>query len=117
MHGTHGEPQRLWLQTYQRKDATIWGGFYQSEPVFNATKIICTILGTKNENKDLNKTIARHCQHLIVTEQDELITLLNKYKFLFDGSLGTWDTNLVDFELKEVAKPVCSRTHSVPKSQ
>ena len=38
------------------------------------------------------------------------MTLLNKYKGLFGGSLVTWD------ELKEVAKLVFSRAYPLPKS-
>ena len=31
------------------------------------------------------------------------------------GTLGTWKTDPVDFELKEDARPVCSRPYPVPK--
>ena len=34
---------------------------------------------------------------------------------MFDGSLGTWKTDTLDFELKEDAKPICLRPYPVPK--
>ena len=41
---------------------------------------------------------------------------LNKYNFFSDESIVTWDTNPVDFELKEGAKPVCSRVYQRAES-
>ena len=34
----------------------------------------------------------------------------------FDGSLETWNTDIVDFGIKEGAKPTCSSPYPVPKS-
>ena len=55
---------------------------------------------------DLHKKINEHCQHLKVTKKEQLLILLKKYESLVGGILGTWDMNLVDFELKEVSKPI-----------
>ena len=55
------------------------------------------------------------CQHLIEKKCNELLKLLQKIEELFDGTLGTWKTDPVDFELKENAKPIFSRPYSVPK--
>ena len=41
--------------------------------------------------------------------------MLRKFEDLFDGTLGTWNTTPVDLELKDNAKPVCSRPYSVPR--
>ena len=38
------------------------------------------------------KEEAEKCSNLTKTEKDQLLQLLNKYKSLFDGSLGTWKT-------------------------
>ena len=46
---------------------------------------------------------------------EKLIALLNKYKTLFDGNLGTWDIDLVEFEPTEVSKPVCLILYPAPK--
>ena len=39
-------------------------------------------------------------QHLIKTQSNELLKLLQKFKGFFDGTLDTWKTDPVDFELK-----------------
>ena len=82
-----------------------------------ATNRVRTILDNNYENTDSNKTINENCQHLTVTKQGQLLSLLTKYGSLFGVNIGTWDTHLVSFELKEGAKPVCSRAYPVPKSQ
>ena len=46
---------------------------------------------------------------------NELLKLLQKTEELLDGTLGTWKTDPVDFELKEYANPICSRTYPVLK--
>ena len=43
------------------------------------------------------------CQHLTMTQRDDLFKLLKKSEELFDGALGTRKTDPVDFELKEDA--------------
>ena len=40
------------------------------------------------------------CQNLIMVQCNELLNLLQKFEYLFDGTLGTWKTDTVDFELK-----------------
>ena len=49
------------------------------------------------------------CQHLTMTQRNELLKLLQKFEELFDGTLGTRKTDPVDFELKEDAKKIFSR--------
>ena len=48
------------------------------------------------------------CQHLKMTQRNELLKLLQRFKYFFDGPLGTWKIDPVDFELKEDTKPTCS---------
>ena len=55
------------------------------------------------------------CQHLTMTQCNELLKLLHKFEELFDGTLGTWKTDTVEFKLKEYAKPICSITYPVLK--
>ena len=55
------------------------------------------------------------CQHLTMTQRNELLQLLQKFEELFDGTLGTWETDLVDFQLKVDVKPIYSRPYPVPK--
>ena len=40
---------------------------------------------------------------------------MKKSEDLFDGTLGTWNTTPVELELKDNAKPMCSRPYPVPK--
>ena len=46
------------------------------------------------------------CQHLTMIQRNELLKLLQKFEELFDGTLGTWKTDSVDFELKDDWKPI-----------
>ena len=46
------------------------------------------------------------CQHLTMTQRNELLKLLQKFEEFFDGTLGTWKNYSVDFELKDDAKPI-----------
>ena len=55
------------------------------------------------------------CQHLTMTQHNDLLKLLQKHEELFDGTLGTWKTNPVGFELKDDAKLVCLIPYPVPK--
>ena len=55
------------------------------------------------------------CQHLPMTQRNELLKLLQKSEELFDGTIGTWKKDPVDFELKEDAKPIFLRPYPVPK--
>ena len=45
------------------------------------------------------------CQHLMITQR-KLLKLLHKFEELFNGTLDTWKTDPVDFELKDDLKPV-----------
>ena len=63
-------------------------------------KLLRVILDAKYENKDLHKVMENQYQHLIMTQRNELLKLLQKSEELFDGKLGTWKTDPVDFELK-----------------
>ena len=55
------------------------------------------------------------CQHLTITQRNEYLKLLQKFEEFFDGKLGTWKTDTVNFELQEDANPICSQPYPVPK--
>ena len=55
------------------------------------------------------------CQHLTMTQRNELLKLLQKFEEFFDGTLGTLKTDAVEFKLKEDANPICSRPYPVQK--
>ena len=56
------------------------------------------MLNTKKA--DLHKVIENQCQHLTMTQRNEFIKLLHNFEELFDGTLGTWKSDPVDFGLK-----------------
>ena len=62
------------------------------------------ILDAKYEKADLDKVV-QDCTHLSPLEKQQLLALLKRYEFLFDGTLGKWTTDPVDLELKADVKP------------
>ena len=88
---------------------------YGSEHVSTSTKILCVILYAKYENSYLHKVMETQCQHLTVTQRNELLELLHKFEELFNGTLVTWKIYPVDVELKKYAKPICSQPYPVSK--
>ena len=50
-----------------------------------------------------------------MTQRNELLKILQKFEELFDGTLGTWKTDLVDLKLKEDAKPIFPRPYPLLK--
>ena len=74
------------------------------------------ILDVKYEKAELNEVMTKKCQkHLTTTEHNILIQLLKKIEDMFDGTLGTRNTTLVELQLKDDAKHVCSRPYPVTK--
>ena len=55
------------------------------------------------------------CKHLTTTQCNESLKLLQKFEKLFNGTLGTWKTDPVDFELKYCSDPICLLPYPVPK--
>ena len=72
----------------------------KSENACTDTKIIRTILDVNYEKLDLNKVIKYQYQHLTEYQRKDLLKLLKNLKDLFNGTLGSWKTSPVDFELK-----------------
>src|SRR4029078_520851 len=66
---------------------------------------------------DLNK-LAQECDTLVKADQQKLLNLLQKYELLFDGTVGTWNTDPVDLVLKDpTAAPYHAKAYPVPYSQ
>ena len=55
------------------------------------------------------------CQYLTMTQRNEILKLMQKFEELFDGTLGTWKTDPVDFNLKGDKDPICLQPYPVPK--
>ena len=64
------------------------------------TKQLHVILDAKYKKTDLHKVMENQCQHLTMTQRNELLKLLQKFEELFYGTLGTWKTDTLDFRLK-----------------
>jgi hypothetical protein len=63
---------------------------YESQALNDAPSHLKKILDTKYEPADLDK-IAHNCNYLTDDEQTQLLSLLQKYQHLFNGSSGTWN--------------------------
>ena len=98
-------------------DATIENSYAIEDSVAmnDATERIKKILDAKYEPANIDEVVAE-CTHLDESKRNKLKTLLNKYKELFDGSLGHWKGQNYDIELREDAKPYHARPYPIPKA-
>jgi hypothetical protein len=64
-----------------------------------ATERIVKILDSDYHKADLQKVVAKATQ-LNKRQQLSLLCLLQKYEALFDGTLGKWNTDPVNIELR-----------------
>ena len=55
------------------------------------------------------KQVANNATQLNAEEITQLLSLLEEFEDLFDGTLGDWSTEPVDLELKTVSKPFNGR--------
>ena len=102
------KPEEQFTDTYVEE-------VYQSEHVRTAPKQLRLILDIKYKKADLYMVMKTQRKHLMMTQHNDLLKLLQKFEELFNGTLGTQKTDTVDFELKEDAKPICSQLYPVPK--
>jgi hypothetical protein len=72
------------------------------------------ILDAKYEKVDLC-SVVQSCQHLTSEQRTELHTLLHKYEYLFDGTLGCWNTRPIDLTLKPGSTPYHAKPYPIPK--
>ena len=87
----------------------------KSEQVCTSTEQLRVILDDKYEKADLNKLTKTRCQHLTVTQNIELLQLLQKIEDFFDTTLSIWKIYPVDSQLKEGENLTCSIPYPVPK--
>ena len=86
----------------------------ESDALQKCEQRIKSILDAKYEPADLEKIVSQ-CKHLNDNEQEKLLSLLNKFKSLFDGQLGHWKAEDYDIELKPDAEPYHARPFPIPK--
>ena len=72
------------------------------------------ILDADYHKADLREVVSKQAS-LDSDEKEELLELLQEFEELFDGTLGDWDTEPVDFELKEDAKPHSARYYPMAR--
>ena len=72
------------------------------------------ILNSTYAKADLKKA-ANNANQLNAEEKNLLLSLLEDSEDLFDVTLGDWDTEPVDLELKPYSKPFNSRYYLVPR--
>jgi hypothetical protein len=90
---------------------------YAHDPETTDAERIQGIIESKYTPADLSK-IVEEFTHLEQAERRQLLQLLQKYKDLFDGSLGTWKTDPIQLELKDPnVEPYHAKTYPVPHSQ
>jgi hypothetical protein len=79
-----------------------------------ATNRVTQILDAKYEKANLPEVVNNNCKHLTINQRNKLLRLLIQYEELFDGTLGDWKGESVNFELKPDAKPYHGRPFPVP---
>ena len=78
---------------------------------------IQSIIDAKYTKTDLTQVV-KTCSDLTASEQIELLKLLQKFEDLFDGTLGSWNSDPIDLELQDPnCKPYHARPYPVPHSQ
>ena len=91
--------------------------FSMHDPETTDAARIQSIIDVKYAPQDIDKIVEK-CVHLTDSEREGLKKLLTKFEPLFDGSLGEWNTEPIDLELKdEDTKPYHARPYPVPQSQ
>eukprot|EP00957_Ditylum_brightwellii_P024677 1864617-Ditylum_brightwellii.AAC.1 len=73
------------------------------------------ILDAKYEKANIEKIVSEQYAHLSKKKQKGLVELLNKFKKLFNRTLGTWNGIKYNIELPEGTKLYHGRPYSVPK--
>jgi hypothetical protein len=89
---------------------------FAQEPIStgSTTKRMVKILDAKYEKADLPAIIRENYSHLTAAKREKLLSVLLKFKPLFDGTLGDWKLLPVSFELKEGMQPYHGRPYPIP---
>ena len=87
------------------------GECLKSESAISSTQRMRIILDSKYETAELNNVMTKQCRHLSTEEQERILALLQRFEYLFGGTLGAWNTTPVNLEVKDGVKPVYSRPY------
>ena len=92
----------------------MYNEIYESTVVHDATSRLRAILDAKYEPADMD-AITNDSIWLNAAERESLNDLLKRFKHLFDGTLGTWNSPPYTVELKEGALPYHATPFPIPK--
>jgi hypothetical protein len=95
-------------------DSTLNDVFLSYSPMHQPSQRTSKILDAEYKAVDLTEIVAA-ADHLNDKQRSQLFLLLNKYKDLFDGTLGTWTGTSYDIKTKKDAEPYHGRPFPVPK--
>ena len=84
------------------------------ESCMEATDRATSILDITNKEADLSKLV-KECNLLDSGQRKTLLELLQRYKGLFDGTIGDWNTDPVSIDIKQGAEPYHSQPYQVKK--
>ncbi len=70
-------------------------------------------MGTKYEQSDIPEIVRENCCHLDASDREKLLSMLLKFEFLFNGTLGDKNLLPVSLEIKEGMKPYHGRTYPI----
>ncbi len=89
---------------------------FAQEPIStrSATKHMVKILDAKYEKADLPVIIRENCSHLTASNREKLLSVLLKFKPLFNGTLGDWKLLPVSFELNKGMRLYHGRPYPIP---
>ena len=79
-----------------------------------ATNRVTQILDAKYEKANLPNIVNDNCKHLNAQQRNDLLRLLLQHEELFDGTLGEWRGEAVNFQLQLGAKPFHGRPFPIP---
>ncbi len=70
-------------------------------------------MDAKYEKADLLAITRENCSHQTTSNREKLLSVLLRFKSLFDGTLDVWKLPPVSFELKEGMKPYHGRPYPI----
>ena len=101
-----------------RTDCNLYEYLYQqsaeSESARSATARMTRILDNDYHRADL-EAVVQECTHLSRDEQLQLLKVLRKHEPLFDGTLGKWNVEPFDLQLKPDVAPYHARAFPIPR--
>ena len=83
----------------------------------NLTKQTVKILDASYKKANLAEVLDKNCGHLLSIQQNSMLKLWTKYKELLNGTLGDFQTDPVNLELKKDATLYHGQLHPIPHSQ